>query len=183
MTCFTRIERFFKSVDRIVGALAGGALLVIMVVLFVNALGRYVVGISFIGGEELARYLMVWLTFLGSYLLVRNGGHVSIDLAMHTFPPRFQRFLKLAINLFGAIVLGYVAWFASEFAMQILASGQMSSSLPIRKGWLYMSLPVSASLMAAAFLWNAVGGGPGESEAFDSSFRDGSGVGDTGVEG
>ena len=80
-------------------------------------------------------------------------------------------------------MLSYVAWFASEFAMQILASGQMSSSLPIRKGWLYMSLPVSASLMAAAFLWNAVGGCLGASEASDSSFRDDSGVGDTGVEG
>ncbi len=156
MIVYRFIDRLFLGVDRVVGAIAGACLLVITAVLFVNSVGRYVAGITFIGGEELARYLMIWLTFLGSYLLVRRSRHISVDLVMRTLPPAYQRLLGIAISAFGAIVLGYFAWFGAELTALIMSSGQVSSSLPIRTGWLYLSVPVGAALMTAAFLWNVV---------------------------
>ena len=156
MSVFRFIDRLFLGVDKVIGALVGTCLLIITAVLFVNSVGRYVAGLTFIGGEELARYLMVWLTFLGSYLLVRRSQHISVDLAMRVLPPSMERRLGIAINLFGALVLGYFAWFGAELTAVIMNSGQVSSSLPIRTGWLYLSVPVGSTLMTAAFLWNVV---------------------------
>jgi len=143
--------RLFGACDALVRWVAGLFLLVITATLFVNSVARYFAGIVIIGGEELARYLMVWLTFLGAYLLVRVQRHVTVDVLARLAPAGVMRAIDLASAAVGAVVLGYVAWRGWELASFVLATGQMSSSLPMRRGWVYLSVPVGCGLMAAAY--------------------------------
>ncbi len=46
---------------------------------FVNVALRFTTDRSLLWVEETSRYLMIWLTFLGSGLVLRYGGHVGID--------------------------------------------------------------------------------------------------------
>ncbi len=51
-------------------------------IVFVNVVLRYTTGDSIVWAEEVARHLMIWVTFLGAGLVLRFGGHVAID-ALH----------------------------------------------------------------------------------------------------
>lgn len=146
------LGQLLALLDHTVSWLAGIALLTITVVLFTNSMSRYFVGIAIIGGEELARYLMVWMTFLGSYLLVRVQRHVSVDVLTRLLPVGVVRVLDVIIGCVGAVTLGFMAWVGWELASFIMNTGQMMSSLPIRRGWIYLSVPVGCGLMAFAYL-------------------------------
>lgn len=137
--------------DRVIGWSAGICLLTITGVLFVNSMARYFAGIAFIGGEELARLLMVWLTFLGSYLLVRIQRHVTVDILPQIMPQLGVRILIIAVGLVGAVTMFWVARIGWDLASFIMNTNQMMSSLPIRRGWLYVAIPIGTGLMAVAY--------------------------------
>lgn len=61
--------------------------LVTMVVLvFGNVVLRYGFNESILISEELSRWAFVWLTFLGAVILLRERGHMGVDLALRAMP-------------------------------------------------------------------------------------------------
>ena len=47
---------------------------------------RYVANSPLFWSEELTRYLIVWLTFLGASLGIRHRGHIAIELIYRYLP-------------------------------------------------------------------------------------------------
>ena len=46
---------------------------------FANVALRFLTDRSILWVEEVSRYLMIWLTFVGAGLVLRYGGHIGID--------------------------------------------------------------------------------------------------------
>src|SRR5690625_848300 len=81
-------------------------LLTMTVVMFVQIIFRYFFEIPFVWSEELALVLMIWVTFLGSALLLESKEHISIDFMVELMPPAIQKgaviitaFLMLIFNV------------------------------------------------------------------------------------
>lgn len=146
------LDRLLVVADLFAKGFVGLALLIITAVLFVAAVGRYGFEFSFVGGEELARWLMVWMTFLGSYVLVREQRHITIDIALRMLPTGLRRWLAVAIGLVGLITMTYLAWFGYLLSARMLVGFQFSPVLPLPRGVLHASLPLGAGLMALGFL-------------------------------
>jgi TRAP-type C4-dicarboxylate transport system permease small subunit len=138
--------------DRITAITVGLMLVIITLVLFVNATGRYFADIAIVGGEELARCLMVWMTFLGSYLLVRTQAHIAIDILSSSLEGRARRMLTVALCALGVVVTLYFAVLGYDLTVRIFSSGQRMSSLPLARGWFYLPVPIGMALMMLAFL-------------------------------
>lgn len=150
------LGRLFVAIDVLVSWLAGISLWTMTLVLFIGSLARYFADFAFVGGAELARYLMVWLTFLGSYLLVRVQRHITVDLLASSLTPPARRVLDIVVGIIGAVLLGYTAWLGGQLTMLIFNSGQMMSSLPIQRGWIYLSVPVGCGLMSVAYVFQVL---------------------------
>ena len=143
--------RFLNGLDALVTWASGLALLCVTLVIFFNASGRYLTGWSFLGGEELARLLTVWITFVGSFALVRTERHVNIDLVLGAVGPAVQRVMRGATGLLGMAVMGYLAWTSWNLSAFSLGSGQMLTNLPLPRGMFFVPVLVGAVLMFLAF--------------------------------
>ncbi|MDA9391845.1 hypothetical protein WN73_14710 [Bradyrhizobium sp. CCBAU 45394] len=75
------------------------ALASMAVLVFVGVLLRYLTSGTLVWADELSRYLMVWLAFLGIGPLLRVGGHVATDTLMADAAPSIQRVLRLVVVL------------------------------------------------------------------------------------
>jgi len=73
-------------VERMVEKLMALALLLIVLLVFSNVVGRYGLGSSFAGAEELSRLLFVWLVFLGAILTLRRRAHLGVELVQARLP-------------------------------------------------------------------------------------------------
>jgi TRAP-type C4-dicarboxylate transport system permease small subunit len=71
-----RIERILVACNRWLLILL---LLAMACIVFANVVLRYTTGDSIVWAEEVARHMMIWVTFLGAGLVLRFGGHVAID--------------------------------------------------------------------------------------------------------
>ena len=81
-------------------------------VVFLQFFTRYVLNDSVAWTEEIARYLLIWLTFVGATISFRRGTHISVEVLQHFLPNSFVRPLRFAIDI---ITVGFVAllcWFS-----------------------------------------------------------------------
>lgn len=139
-----RIESASALVDRAVRHLLfvfgfSMALVVALQVLF-----RYGLNQSLFWSEELARFFLVWLTFLGATVAYRRGMHPGVDVLTVRMSGRLRRgcavFVHLVCMGFFAVMVVYGALFAHFIRMQI------SPALNLPK-WIVMSvIPVSGGI-------------------------------------
>ena len=141
-----------EALDRIVSVAAGIAVLIVTFTIFLNATGRYTMGVSFLGGEELARLLTVWVTFVAAFTMLRSEGHVSIDLLLRVVPAPVQRFMRGLTALIGVVTMAYLTWRAYQLTAFSLGTGQMGTTLPVPRGLFFMPVCVGSALMTLAFL-------------------------------
>lgn len=146
-----RTERMLVTVDDVVRFIVVAALLLMTAVLFFNSIGRSVLNVSFVGGPALGRLLVIWLTFLGAYLAVRSGTHITIDVVQRLLPRTVIGKLAILANCCGAATSAYVASLSAMFTWTRFAAGQIDPMLEIPSGLFYLPVPIGACLMTLAF--------------------------------
>ena len=144
--------RLIDGLQGLVNWAAGLALLCVTLTVFFNATGRYLTGWAFLGGEEIARLLTVWITFVGAFALVRQEKHVNIDLVLGASAPGVQRLMRGASGAVGIMVMSYLAWTSYQLSAFSFGTGQMGTTLPVPRGLFFLPVFVGAVLMLIAFI-------------------------------
>lgn len=134
-------DRRLLAVNRwlVVALLAAMAVMV-----FANVALRFLTDQSILWAEEVSRYTMVWLTFIGSGLVLRYGGHIGIDTLQQSFPHHAKAmraviFVLLASFFCAMIVIGI------RYAMLTWAQTTPVTQIPV--GAVYLAMPAGFVLM------------------------------------
>lgn len=100
--------------------------------------------------EELARFLLVWLTFLGATLAYQRGRHIAVTFVVERLPGVIQRLCHAATALVGIGFLLVIVVVGYDY-MQ-MQSFQTSASLGVPMNYVYSVMPISAAIM----IWYAL---------------------------
>lgn len=96
--------------------------------------------------EETARYLLIWLTFLGACLAYHRGRHIAVTVLGDGLPPSGRRICQ------GLIALVTIAFMAILLQVGLdymeLQSFQQSAALRMPMSTVYSVMPLSAAIMA-----------------------------------
>jgi TRAP-type C4-dicarboxylate transport system permease small subunit len=116
--------------------------------------GRFLFGYSLFWSDEVTRFLLIWVAFLGMSVGVRRGAHPGIDSLVRALPPAVAPgvlWVALAASsIFFLIMIVYGTSLAQTAWLQRSPSLGLSMSLP------YAAVPVAGALMLLHGL--AVGG-------------------------
>ncbi len=107
---------------------------------------RYVMRSPFVWSEEVARYLLIWCTFIGVSLAVRQSRHIRVDALALVLGPIGNRILAY-LALFGMLVFcAVIVFYGYDVVDRIRMIGQTSPSLGIPMWWIYAAAPVGFGL-------------------------------------
>jgi len=123
------------------------ALLMLVMVSVVTAqvVSRYVFGNPFTWTEELARYVFVWMSMLGTAVGVKYGAHIALDLLEKKLRGLARQIL-IAVNQLLILSLGgFLAY--SGFKLMQIGTRQTSPTLSLPMEWVYVVIPVSGLLI------------------------------------
>jgi TRAP-type C4-dicarboxylate transport system permease small subunit len=128
---------------------AMSALFALVALVVAAVLVRYfgVFGGSLHWVDEAARFSMVWIVMLGSVVALDRGAHLAVSLLPDALGPRGQRVVLIVANLLSVAFMAVLAakgWELSQRTMR-----QVSPSLGLPMGYVYLAIPVGAALMAA----------------------------------
>ncbi len=120
--------------------------------------GRFLFGFSLFWSDELARFLLVWIAFLGMSVGVRRGAHPGVDSLVRSLPPARARAASLlaiaCCSLFFLVMVVYGT------LLVLRTWGQHSPSLGLRMGVPYLAVPTAGVLMGLHATAVARAGGP-----------------------
>ncbi|MCD6071379.1 MAG: hypothetical protein K0R61_360 [Microvirga sp.] len=111
-------------------------------IVFLQFFTRYVLNNSLGWTEEIARYLLILVTFVGSVTAMRKGSHIAVEALLVYLPREARHWTLVAVDGLVALFCGAMAWYA--YQLGALAPGYMVS-IDIPKSYLYWA--VSAALM------------------------------------
>ena len=100
------MSRFGNRLQRWAEWAMAAALAVMVVMVFVNAAGRYLIGQGLAVSEELSRLAFVWLIMIGAVVAVRERAHIGMDFVVLRLKPRAQRVCLILSNL----LILYALW-------------------------------------------------------------------------
>ena len=142
-----RFERGLMAVNR--WALI--ALLAAMTVLiFTNVALRYLTQESIEWAEEVARHLMIWLTFVGAGPVLRHGGHIAIDSLQDALPRAVAVGLRIVIALLLNGLFVFMVWYGVLYMQR--TQFQTTAATQISFAYIYAAMPVGGVLLLAHWL-------------------------------
>jgi C4-dicarboxylate transporter DctQ subunit len=122
---------------------------------------RYVVQKPwFLWSEEAARFVLVWLVFLGIGMGIKQGTHFAMDLLPNLLGGQLARVLRLAADLSMGLVLVLLTLAGLRFCYVGLA--QKSPTMEISMLWIFAALPSGGFLGLVYLGGKLLGRGGGE---------------------
>ena len=121
-------------------------ILTIMVgLVFGNVVARYAFNSAITWAEEVARFLFVWLTFVGASFGLMRGLHLGMDMVVARFSPRTRSLIEV-VN--GFIILAFLGvWVVGGVHLIQANLDYMSPATGFSMGLVYLIGPLAAVLM------------------------------------
>lgn len=88
----------------------GVAFITIVTLTIAQIFFRFVLDSPLIWSEELARVLLVWMTFLGAAVVCWDGRHLNVDVLFNRLPAGFRRVVRRINGAIALTFLGILVW-------------------------------------------------------------------------
>lgn len=137
----------FKLVD-LPGLLA---LWLLAAIVFLQFFTRYVLNDSLAWTEEIARYVLIIVAFLGAVTVSRKGTHIFLEFFYRYLPPFLCKWLAVLMEALTLFFWGYLSVLAVKLALQTKTK---MASAEIPKSLLYWAVAAGLAAMAVfSLLW------------------------------
>lgn len=130
-----------------------GTLFFNVILVFVQVIMRYVFHNSLYWSEELARFVFLWFSWIGTSFAVREGAHLKVTMVGDRLGGRGKRileFVSLVIWIGFSLFLVYQGGKITAF---VASMRQTSPALYIPVSFVYASVPVGSALMTLRLLF------------------------------
>ncbi len=81
-------------------------------IVFLQFFTRYVLNDSLAWTEEIARYALMWLTFIGAAVVARKNLHISVEVLLHYLPKVPARLMLAIVDTIKLLFMGLLAYFS-----------------------------------------------------------------------
>jgi TRAP-type transport system small permease protein len=142
MSAFNRIVDLIVRIVRVAILLQAAGIFAIIVF---TVISRYVFNFVLSWSEEVPRYLLIWISFLGAAVCVDLKDHIAFDY----FYKRFSGPLRRAIETLANVAMLFFGWIMFFFGIHFVHDfgSDLMESIPFTNVWYYTALPVSGFLI------------------------------------
>lgn len=137
------------TIDRIVRWLLVGLMSAIVLDVLSQVFSRYLFNAPLGFTDELAGFLLIWLGLLGSAYATGERQHLAIDLLATRVSPKRQRQLAVVVGLMTVLFAVAVLIVGGTWLVYTgFLFGQLSASLQLSLGYVYLVVPLTGVLIA-----------------------------------
>ncbi len=123
-------------------------------VVFLQFFSRYILNDSIAWTEEIARYILMVLTFTGSAMAARRGTHIAVEFLPNMLPSAARRWMFLAANLFAVCFYAILCWLCWQVAEAMQYQPMVVIDVPL--SWVYLLILVGLVLTTARAIQAAI---------------------------
>ncbi len=123
---------------------------------FANVIGRYALGRSILGADEVQIYIMVGMAFLGAAVVFWRREHLRMDVLVQYYPRWMQVSLRFIELVLVVVLAGFVLVQSSEYSWEMYVLDRKSDNAGIPMWIPHGSVALGFGLIALIALWRAI---------------------------
>jgi len=142
------MELLRKILDKFLEMLLMISVAILVIDVLWQVFTRFVMGNPSSWTEELATFLLIWVSLLGAAVALGRGAHLGIDYFTHKLPERNR--IQIELFVFAAVsIFSFLVMIAGGISLvrQTLALEQISVALHIPMGCVYLAIPISGAFL------------------------------------
>ena len=148
------MKRSIQKVDKCLSMIENAVIILglsaMFLILLAQVIMRYVFSRPLTWSEEAARFIFVYVSFIGISYAYRQKGHIRMEVVVNLFPQAVRRGLEVLIN-FGSIALFcYMIPFSFRFIG--IQAGVKATATHIPMSIVYTALPLGMALSCVRLL-------------------------------
>ncbi|MGO1286841.1 MAG: TRAP transporter small permease [Brachybacterium tyrofermentans] len=127
-------ERKWKPYALLVDAerfVAGALLIAVFAIIIFQVFTRYVLNMPLPWSEEVARLLVVWLTFVGAGFVASRNAHIAVDILAVYLPRKLATATQIFSMLTVVAASAYMVWAALSLMLLTGPLRMTATSLPM----------------------------------------------------
>jgi len=125
--------------------LIGAALLVIVSITILQVIARFVFDRPLIWSDELARFLLIWMVFIGAAIVSFDDKHMGVEILQEKMSPKVKLITSLLMRVMILIFLIITAYTSIELIQ--VSHYQKSGALQIPNSYWRASATIGSVLM------------------------------------
>ena len=145
------MKKVLRILDNLEEYLAGGMLLLMALLYFLEVVLRYAFSHSIAWVEELLRYMMVFITFFGASVAIKYGSHMSVNVIEYIPSPTVKRLIDVFVALMGIVFSVFILYFGWLLVLRVKGFGQQSPAMQVPMYIPYAIIPLGFASMLARF--------------------------------
>lgn len=135
-------------------AFVSGILLLISVLsVTLEVASRFFFNRSFVFINELNEYILLFLPFLAAAWLLRQNGHITVDLLDRVLSQRVLRAFSILIVIVGFVVSGFLVWYGSLVTLDAYQRNLLSLTVvQFPQVYVFAVIPLGSLLLLLEFI-------------------------------
>jgi len=150
------IDQAFDRVARFIEVTLALAFILAVALNFANVVGRYLIGISLLGSDEVQIFIMVGMTFLGAAVVTRRNLHLRMDVLVRFLPKPVQLLLRIIEQVLLLTLAGFVLTQSFFYARQMLRIGRTSDMAGVPMWIPHATVALGFALILVVVAWGLV---------------------------
>ena len=118
-----------------------------LAILFVNIVGRYAFLHSIPWAEEIGRYLMIIMIYLGISYSTHNNSHIRIDSVEKLYPPRALPYIRILSNVVWVFYCGIITYYGICYTAYIYETHARMVAVNLHLWPVYATIPLGHFFM------------------------------------
>ncbi|RFU93770.1 TRAP transporter small permease [Sphaerochaeta halotolerans] len=135
------------SFIRIIETISNASLAVMFLTVMLGVISRYIMSRPFVWTDELSRYLMIYMVFLGGTISFRAEKHPSLNFLIDKLPPRWRFVWDSGIDVLLMLVLLFLVFGGWEMVTHKPIG--RTPALRVKYSWIYLAIPLGSLCMFA----------------------------------
>jgi TRAP-type C4-dicarboxylate transport system permease small subunit len=155
---FRAIEKTVDTIIRVMAGLSNVIIVYLMLSVCTDVILRYFFNRPQAWIVEISEYLLLYVTFLGAAWVLKNEGHVIVDILLTRVKPKTNAVLGIFSSVIGVFVCLVIFWFGSIETLYHFKRGVLNPSiLEFPKAPLLAVIPFGSFFFMLQFVRRTLG--------------------------
>ncbi|RBW70679.1 TRAP transporter small permease [Bacillus taeanensis] len=146
------MNKVFSVFDKALNITMALCLTIMSILVFLNVILRYAFNLGIAGSTEIARFLFIWMVFLGAIGALKDNSHLGVDLFIKKLPSNAKRVVFVISN----VLVLYLLWLILNGSWHLTLSsiGSTAPATGLSLSIIYASGVITGIGMGVIVLFN-----------------------------
>jgi TRAP-type C4-dicarboxylate transport system permease small subunit len=144
--------KFFDKLSDIMAALAGILLVLISAAMCYTIFMRFVFRQTTIWITPMSEYALLWIVFLGTTWLLREGGHITTDIIYIHLNEKSKRYLDFVMSIVGGLACALLLYLGIVHICDCILHGVTDvRAMTVPKSAVFIIIPIGSIFLTIQF--------------------------------